>query len=198
VTSVPTDGPTRAISRTLRLATPRLSLCPTTVADFPRALAVRSNWHVTRNLSSAAFPPDAAHMQAWFAGHEQEWLAGTAYRFAIRLEDRFIGMTDLSDVEGSEAELGYWTDEAIWGHGYGFEAVQAIIAFAFDTIGLAAVRADYVADNAASARILSKLAFQPVGETLIQSKPRGTEVLQRHYRLQALLRPPVPAALLRR
>lgn len=166
------------------IETPRLTLRPTSAADASRAVAIRQNWHVSRNLSRTVFPPDAARMAAWFDTHEAEWKAGAAYRFAIERDGRMIGITDISDITDREGELGYWLDEAEWSNGFGSEAARALVTFAFGAGDLRALRAGHAADNPASGRILSKLGFGHLGDVTIQSLPRGTEIVQRRYRLE--------------
>lgn len=124
-------------------------------------------------------------MAAWFAGHESEWDSGMAYRFAIVHEARMIGVIDLSDLTDGEGELGYWLDAASWGQGFGLEAGQAVMGFAFEQVGLKAVIAGHAFDNLASGRLLAKLGFVGVGERTIFSTPRGEEIVQRRLRLEA-------------
>lgn len=165
------------------LATMPLVLRPSAVSDAPRAIEIQSNWNVARNLRMAAFPPDRAGTEAWFASHEQEWRDGTAYRFAILLDNRMIGLTDVDEIANGEGSLGYWLEEGAWGRGYAFEAAQALVRFSFDTVGLRALRSGHAADNVNSGRILTKLGFIHVKDGVTFSKSRGTEILQRGYRL---------------
>ncbi len=67
----------------IRLTTERLVLRPTEPADVVRALEIRSDPAVARNLVRATFPPDPRKMTDWFAVHAEQWRRGTAYRFAI-------------------------------------------------------------------------------------------------------------------
>ena len=168
------------------MATPRLLLRRSGSADFAPAFAIRQNWHVGRNLSSNGFPPEAAVMAAWFGTHGAEWDSGSAYRFAILRDSQMIGLIDISDVHDGVGELGYWLDEACWGQGYGLEAGRAVTQFAFEAAGLASMIAGYAADNVVSGRLLARLGFVDIGETVIFSKPRGAEIVQRRLRLDAV------------
>jgi RimJ/RimL family protein N-acetyltransferase len=165
------------------LTTARLALRPTEASDAARAFEIQSNWNVTRNLRMASYPPDRAGIEAWFASHEQEWRDGTAYRFAIVECGRMIGLADIDEIANSEGGLGYWLDESAWGKGYAFEAAQALVAFAFGAVNLAALKSGHAADNPASGRILAKLAFRHTEDVAIPSGSRGTDILQRRYRL---------------
>jgi RimJ/RimL family protein N-acetyltransferase len=167
------------------IKTARLVLRPTRAGDFPRALEIRSSWNVARYLSGAAFPPEAAHMSQWFATHESEWQAGTAFRFAVEHRDVLIGIVDISDVADNEGELGYWFDEAHWGRGYGPEAAEAVVRFGFDRAGLDRLVAGHSVDNLRSARLLERLGFVGIGDVPVFSRSRGTEIMQRRLELTA-------------
>jgi len=169
--------------RAIRLETARLVLRPTEPADIDRAFAIRQNWNVARNLSSARFPPDRRHMAEWFTTHAAEWAAGTAYRFAILADGNMIGIIDISDIADGTGELGYWLDEVVWGQGFAAEAGAAVVRFAFTDGGLTTIIAGHAADNLASGRVLQKLGFGAAGERLVMSKSRGEEIVQRRYRL---------------
>src|SRR4051794_10203211 len=99
------------------LGTDRLILRPTSVADAGRAFEIQGDWEVTRMLALASFPPDAQETERWFAGHAREWMMGHAYRFAVLLDDRMVGLVDIDGIEANEGSLGYWLDRAVWGRG---------------------------------------------------------------------------------
>jgi ribosomal-protein-alanine N-acetyltransferase len=79
-----------------------------------------------------------------------------------------IGVTLLKDIDRSiaEAELGYWIGRPYWGVGRATSAAQATVAFAFETLGLQALRAVCLEENPASLRVLAKLGFVPTGRLL--------------------------------
>ena len=165
------------------LTTDRLALRPTTPADAQRAFEIQSDWDVTRMLRMAQFPPDADDMAGWFGEHRQEWIAGTAFRFAIERQGRMIGLVDLDEIDGEEGELGYWLEKPSWGQGYAFEAAQAVVTFAFEQIGLARLKTGHAADNPASGKVLLKLGFRPEKAMRKPSRSRGEEILHQSYSL---------------
>ena len=61
------------------------------------------------------------------------------------------------------AELGYILRRDAWGQGYAREAVGAVIAYAFDTLGMRKIGADIDPDNASSLRLLESLGFRREG-----------------------------------
>lgn len=86
------------------------------------------------------------------------------YQMAVTTRDdgRFIGNCGvrINDWDAREANIGYELDPAYWGQGYATEAAGAILDFGFDTLGMHRVWAECVADNSASARVLTKLGMR--------------------------------------
>jgi ribosomal-protein-alanine N-acetyltransferase len=169
--------------RSICLFTERLVLRKTAPADVERAIEIRSNHEVARNLASATFPPDIEKMTNWFAGHAEEWRAGTAYRLAITLDGNLIGICDVFEVTDGQGEIGYWLDQAVWGRGFGLEAAERLIRFAVEDVGLTSLRAGCADDNVASAAILARLGFTRLEDVRIFSRSRGKEIVQRRFRL---------------
>jgi [ribosomal protein S5]-alanine N-acetyltransferase len=137
-------------------------------------------------LSLASFPPDRQQIGSWFADHGREWLAGKAYRFAVDLEGRMIGMVDIDGIAAHEATLGYWLDRAAWGRGYAFEAAHAVTRFALEDVGLTRLMAGHADDNPSSGRILTKLGFTLIDTVQGFSRPRGENIARRRYKLTSL------------
>lgn len=167
----------------IELRTDRLILRPTGVADAARLAEIQSNWNVVRMLRLAPWPASEAAMCAWIGEHAQERAAGTAWRFAVTLDGRVIGVADVDDIEGEAGELGYWFDEACWGRGYAKEAAGAVLRFAVEGLGLRRLAAGHAADNPASGRVLTHLGFTPAGDTVKFSRPHGCDAPYRMYRL---------------
>ncbi|MBV9903619.1 MAG: GNAT family N-acetyltransferase [Alphaproteobacteria bacterium] len=165
------------------IRTARLILRPSAATDAARAFEIQSNWNVTRNLRMASFPPDRRETEAWFASHAQEWADGAAYRFAVLHDNWMIGLADIDEIAHSEGDLGYWLEEAAWSRGFGYEAAQALVRFAFDTVQLTALNSGHAADNVNSGRILTKLGFVHVKDGTTFSKSRRSVIEQRSYRL---------------
>ncbi|TCR72738.1 GNAT family N-acetyltransferase [Rhizobium sp. BK376] len=167
----------------IRLFTERLVLRPTVPRDVERAIEIRSNHEVARNLASATIPPDIEKMTNWFAGHAEEWRMGSAYRLAIILDGHMIGICDVFDVSEGQGEIGYWLDQAVWGRGFGLEAAERLVRFAAEDVGLISLRAGCADDNVASAAILTRLGFTRLEHVRIFSRSRNEEIVQRRFRL---------------
>jgi len=84
----------------------------------------------------------------------------------------FVGVAGLVVIEPAFGpELIYSLPPAQQGRGYATEASRAILAYAFDALGLARVPGRTDAPNLASARVLERLGMRFEGETLVHGKP---------------------------
>jgi len=80
--------------------------------------------------------------------------------------------------------MGYWIARPFWGRGYATEACSALVEIA-RTLGLASLEGSHFTDNPASARVLEKLGFVPLGIVAPRmSCARGAEVPARLMRLR--------------
>ena len=68
--------------------------------------------------------------------------------------------------------LGYWLNQADWGHGFMSEALSSAIPFAFESDPETKIQANVFVDNPSSFRLLTKLGFKLVGRTDQFSKSR--------------------------
>ena len=104
------------------------------------------------------------------------------HSFAICLEDNqaigSIGLLFQNDsnlpMSDCEAEIGYWLGEDFWGKGYATEAVQSVVAYAFEELSLVRLWAVAYQENTPSQRVLEKCGFYPHHtEEHFFSKPTG-------------------------
>lgn len=83
--------------------------------------------------------------------------------FAIMLEDRPIGELQLKQIDMDKRECTlsiHMQNDSFKGKGYGTEAENLAIKYAFDELGMVAVNADTVVKNTRSQHILEKIGFQ--------------------------------------
>lgn len=145
----------------LRLSTTRLTLRPVSPADRNDLIALEADVEVMRFLNGGQPVPEAGLPDADFLtprGDESEVVAAH-----LRTNGSFIGWFALFDdglVEGLRtAEIGYRLSRAAWGKGYATEGVRTLIEVAFDSLGFDRVRAETMAVNQASRRVLEKAGF---------------------------------------
>lgn len=146
------------------MLTERLTLRPVREQDVERMLEYRNLPEVTRWLLRTDVDP-VAFRAAWRRAVEDPH----DHSMAVILGDVMIGTVSLDVVDGmgqpgvplrTEAEVGYIFDPAYGGHGYATEAVAAVVAHAFDGLGVRRITAGCFADNLASVRLLEKVGMR--------------------------------------
>ena len=96
--------------------------------------------------------------------HPEDW-GWYALWMIVRKDGSHIGNLSFKGVpENGVVELGYGIAEEYRGFGYATEAVEAILAWAFDQPGVTSVAAETAPDTPASRRVLEKCGFVPAGE----------------------------------
>jgi ribosomal-protein-alanine N-acetyltransferase len=166
----------------------RLRLRPFTLADAPDVARLAGDALVAETTLNIPhpYPPGAA--EAWIGAHRAEWERGTALNLALeRREDGvLLGAIGLGiNADHASAEVGYWIGVPYWGSGYATEAARALIAYAFDELGLNRLYAYHVTGNPASGRVMQKAGMRLEGE-LRQNLRKGGEF--RDSRLYAVIR----------
>lgn len=131
------------------------------VADLPVAVALWSDPVVTQFIGGALSPAQVEEKLA----REIELMRthGVQYwpLFLLRTGEH-VGCGGLRPyrLEDRIYEMGFHFRPAYWGQGLAQEAGRGIIAFAFETLGAAAVFAGHHPANAASRRVLEKLGLR--------------------------------------
>ena len=103
--------------------------------------------------------------------------------FAIVRSGALIGCTGYRAFGEDHAEFGYWIGKPYWGMGYASEAVRALILHAFETDGFDYLTVGHFSDNPASARIIAKFGFAPLGNEMRDCAARGARAHCLTYRL---------------
>ena len=155
---------TSRLMESTTLRTERLELRPVRDEDVDRILEYRNLPEVTRWLLRTEVDR-ASFRAAWRRAAEDP----DDHSMAVALDGLVIGTVSLDVVDGmgqpgmpprTEAHLGYIFDPAYGGHGYATEAVSAMVAYAFDRLGVRRITAGCFADNLASVRILEKVGMR--------------------------------------
>lgn len=115
--------------------------------------------------------PEIAHLNGTPPSRMPLWLLKRVLKADARRADRetfgifdehddYIGTIELYDLNGSYATLGIIVGErSHWGRGYGPEAVQALLMYAFDVLGLERIRLSTFADNVRAQAAFKKTGF---------------------------------------
>jgi RimJ/RimL family protein N-acetyltransferase len=151
------------------IETQRLILRPL-LSDEPDFLALAGDWDVARMTSDIPHPLVPAQAKAWLRPN------GNDVRFAIDVYGRMIGGVGYFRRRNGAAELGFWLGRPHWGFGLATEAAMAIVRRGFTCDGHMAFSSAHFVDNPASARVLEKLGFEPIGRSRMWCSARGMEV----------------------
>lgn len=146
------------------LTTARLILRPVTPADRANLVALEADPEVMRFLNNGQPVPEAGLPDGKFLaprGTEPEVLA--AHETATGCFIGWFAFFDDGLVDGFRtAEIGYRLARDAWGKGYGTEGAEVLIAEAFDHWGFDRIRAETMAVNLGSRRVMEKAGMQLV------------------------------------
>jgi [ribosomal protein S5]-alanine N-acetyltransferase len=148
------------------LETPRLILRQIELQDAPDLFATFSDDAVMRFYGEILHQTidDSRELirrqQHWYAEK-----AGIRWGITLRDEDRVIGSCGLYlfEEEARRAETGYELARAFWRQGIMREAMQAMLAYAFEVIGLHRIEAVVNDGNTTSQAFLTALGFTHEG-----------------------------------
>jgi RimJ/RimL family protein N-acetyltransferase len=148
------------------LVTPRLRLRRSRPEDAETISAYRSDPEVHRYQGWERTDPDGVRGEIEEMARRAPGAPGGWTQLSV--EERETGQL-VGDVGVSPAEdepgvikIGYTMSPSFQGRGYATEAVGALIAYAFDTLGAEVVRAYASADNLPSIRVAEKVGMQLV------------------------------------
>ena len=99
----------------------------------------------------------------------------------------FVGTCGFANLEAAHtrAELGYVLSRGYWGRGFASEAVQAMIGFGFENMGLNRIEACCIAENVASTRVMEKAGMTHEGTLRQRELIKGA---YRDIKLYAILK----------
>lgn len=164
--------------------TPRLLLRPGFPEDAPALAAAIADEAIVRNLATVPWPYRMRDAEAFLASPRDPVLPSLLIFERTDGAPQLIGACGLGRRPSGAVEMGYWITRSSWGRGFATEACSALIAIAH-TLGLSALEGSHFLDNPASARVLEKLGFEPIGIIAPRlSCARGREVPARLMRLQ--------------
>lgn len=144
----------------------RLHLCWIDHADVSGVYQLYSDHQVTRFWNQSAFTHlDDAHIYIESIHHGFD--DGHLFQWGICLKgnQKLIGTCTLSNISAVQghANLGIAIASGHWGHGYGREAMNTLIRYAFTELGLRRLEADVNPHNAACLKSLEALGFKREG-----------------------------------
>lgn len=90
---------------------------------------------------------------------------GIRWGIVIRDSGTFIGTIGLNHLSlySKKAEIGFELDPAHWRCGYAAEAIEAVLTYAYETLGLYRMGAVTFLENRASIQLLTRIGFEEEG-----------------------------------
>jgi len=162
---------------------------------------IADDWQLIHALSTE---PLVTHYQSWLrlptvqAAHK--WVTDVRYHNALdaRLSYNltmldqathqrlgWIGWGRASGLDATTYDFGYALLPPFWRHGYMTEAVQAMLAFTFQTVGATTITGECAADNHASASVMEKAGLRLVAQWDELNETTGAAEAQLRYALTA-------------
>jgi [ribosomal protein S5]-alanine N-acetyltransferase len=171
------------------IRTERLVLRPIGLDDLSSVHAAAGRREVADTMISIPHPfstEDAErYVRSRIAAMRLE--RGAAFTLWTHAPTAFIGLVELREIdrEHALAELSFWLAIESRGRGYMAEALDALLRYAFEDLGLNRVYAYHMVRNPASGRVLARLGFAVEG--ILRQRVRKWGLFE-DVVLQALLR----------
>lgn len=148
------------------LRTERLTLRPITAGDGPALFAIFSDPEVVRYWSRGVWT-DMVQAEEMIAAAARDYADGSGLRYGIVISatGELVGVASLFafNRDNRRCDIGYVLASKHWGQGYVSEALVPVLEYAFGPLGMNRIEADIDPRNAASGRVLEKLAFRREG-----------------------------------
>lgn len=156
---------------TIRLETKRLILRDWQTNDEDELVEGLNNFNVSKWLAYIPFPYTKNDAKAWISNciKNDENDKRNSYHFAIELksENKVIGGTSLEKInvfQGIAGGGGIWLNEQYHGNGFGLEAFNRRIEFAFNELKLRRIENGFFDGNIASLNMQKKLGYKIEGK----------------------------------
>jgi RimJ/RimL family protein N-acetyltransferase len=111
------------------------------------------------------YPPGEAERYIDRQQAEREAEHSVTFTIEQKAQGEFRGLIELRDIdhEHSQGELSFWLVVESWGRGFMSEAVQAVVRYAFQGLGLNRLYAHHMLRNPPCGRVLEKAGFKQEG-----------------------------------
>ena len=143
---------------------------PTARVEFRRwstadAELAASLWGDPRVMRFLGGPYSHDEVVARLAQEEANAAAYGIQYWPVFVDDVFAGCCGLKPLEPEHRhlEIGFHFRPEFWGGGYASESARAVIAYAFDVLGAAALFAGHHPNNDTSRVLLERLGFRCIG-----------------------------------
>lgn len=165
----------------MELKTERLTLRDFVDSDIAVLPDLINDLEVSEYLAVVPYPYGPTDAE-WFVRHCQDSakkMPREAYELGIALTKTgeligCIGLTKINYWDG-KAILGYWLAKKFWRQGIMYEAIQGILGYAFNELGLQRIDVTTAVENEASNKLIQKLGatFEGVAKRFHRAKSTG-------------------------
>jgi [ribosomal protein S5]-alanine N-acetyltransferase len=148
----------------MELVSGDIRLRPFRMSDADKLTEMANNKNISRNLRDGFPHPYTREDAVTFIRHCLEMPRDTF--FAIEFKGEYVGNISLSpcqDVYRKSAEIGYFIAEPFWNKGIASAAVNMIVQFGFNNLGIMRIHTGVYEYNPASQRVLEKCGFTKEG-----------------------------------
>ncbi len=117
-------------------------------------------------IGHGAFPTSLEAEKAWFDEKPEKFPQRVRLAIVLKKNDRLIGSIAISDINWVDRSAGTGTlvgQKQDRGRGYGTEAKELLLRYAFQTLGLNRVESKVLAYNQASLRYAEKCGYRREG-----------------------------------
>lgn len=149
-----------------RLEASRVVLRPFDAADATAMETLINDAEVAAGTLTIPHPYPKGSAVPWIDGHAESCRTGRSVNWAItaREDGRLLGAISIRLVAAHHrGEIGYWIARGEWGRGFATDAVRAVIAWAFDALGLYRIDAHHFVENPASGSVMRKAGMRSEG-----------------------------------
>ncbi|MGM9590932.1 MAG: GNAT family N-acetyltransferase [Faecousia sp.] len=150
------------IRKSALIQTERLTLRPYSEQDLEQLTALLTNREITKTFMVPDFVTREQAMKLAKKLISFSRLEDTMHlEYGIYLNHRLIGFVNDCGMEDREIEIGYVIHPDHQGHGYGTEAVKAVIE-ELREMGFQKVKAGFFMENTASRRVMEKCGMKQI------------------------------------
>lgn len=166
------------------LKTERLILREAVEGDIDALYELDSDPEVMRHINGG-MPADRDAVREAVEQWADAYRAGSDFGFWIAVEKstgELVGWFHLRPARdsGNQIELGYRLRRSSWGKGYATEGSRALVAKAFEQLGVSYVFARTLEANRASAQVMRKIGMRFEGEFTEHRFPGGPQPAVRY------------------
>ncbi len=161
-----------ARGQALALQSKRLVVAPFVGTEAAKLSALMNDPDIARMMATIPHPFSEATAQAWLDARVFAHEIGPDKGFAAKVSLHDGTLIGFVGIGGAPVNTAYAFGRAYWGQGYATEAMVAFLDHCTRIFALKEITAGAMFDNPASAAVLGKLGFEPVGEKLHKASGR--------------------------